>query len=334
MTDHMTPLERRQALYQKQAVDRLPVTLFHPEFAAKLAGMSYHESHHTAEALAHREITIYEKMGVDEVSLMYVNLPKTSQTLIRSLDEIDQLSLDDYRFDKDPRQQINDQALQLIHKDIGHEAVISYGMVAPFTLAQGIIPIKALMKGLIKSSDRVHQLLQFCTDFLIYLTDQLAPYPFLEIFLYDPVASGSLVSAKTYEKFCLPYTQQVVDHIKAHYPWRVNMHICGDTSDRLDLFVQSHIDGFSLDQKVDLAFAKEKVGQDLTLMGNVDPVGILLQASPDAIEKAVQDCFEKAQDSPQSFILRSGCGVPYRTPIENIQAYVEAGKKYGRLAVQ
>ncbi len=333
MTDQMTPIERKNALKSGKSVDRLPIALFHPEFAAKYAGLSYFESHYSPEKLAHREVNMYRSFGLDEIALMYVKLPKTSSNLIQKLEEIHKLDLDDYTLDKDHRQQVNREALDRIYSEVGQEAVISYGLSGPLTLAQGILPTKTLMKGLIKTPDLVHDFLQFCTDFLKYLTDSLSDYPFLQYFIYDPVASGSLISAKTYEKFCLPYTKQLIDHMRDQTD-TINLHICGNTSDRLDLFVQTGIDGFSLDQEVDLAFAKETIGDSVTLQGNVDPVATLLLGEPEGVEREVKICFEKAQDSPKGFVLRSGCGVPYRVPSENIEAFVKAGKKYGARAAE
>ena len=329
----MTPLERKKALISGKRVDRLPITLFHPEFAAKYAGLSYFDSHYSAENLAYREINMYRSFGLDEIALMYVKLPKTSSNLIQKLEEVHRLDLADYTLAKDRRQQVNREALDRIYSEVGQEAVISYGLSGPLTLAQGVLPTKTLMKGLIKTPDLVHELLQFCTDFLKYLVDSLADYSFLQYFIYDPVASGSLISSKTYERFCLPYTKQLIDHMRDQTD-TINMHICGNTSDRLDLFVQTGIDGFSLDQEVDLAFAKESIGDSVALHGNVDPVTTLLLGKPKDVELEVQTCFEKAQDSPKGFILRSGCGVPYRVPTENIEAFVQAGKKYGSQAAE
>ena len=302
------------------------LSLFHPEFAAKYAGLSYFDSHYSAENLAYREINMYRSFGLDEIALMYVKLPKTSSNLIQKLEEVHQLDLADYTLDKDRRQQVNREALDRIYSEVGQEAVISYGLSGPLTLAQGVLPTKTLMKGLIKTPDLVHELLQFCTDFLKYLVDSLADYSFLQYFIYDPVASGSLISSKTYERFCLPYTKQLIDHMRDQTD-TINMHICGNTSDRLDLFVQTGIDGFSLDQEVDLAFAKESIGDSVALHGNVDPVTTLLLGKPKDVELEVQTVLKSTRQSEASF--KSGCGVPYRVPTENIEAFVQTGKKYG-----
>lgn len=322
----MTPLERRDALRQGEPVDRLPITLFHPEFAAKLANMTYNESHRTPEKLAQREINIYRQLNIDEIAIMYLSLKTSNLLRIKKLDKIDQLDLNYYAFANDERQQINHQAAQIIQQEIGDEIPLTYGLSGPITLAKGLIPIETLLKGTRKKPERVHQLLRFTTDVLKNIVTACADLENLNYLIYDPVASGSLISAKTYQEFCLPYTQELVAHMKK-YTDSVTLHVCGDTSNSLTLLAETGVDAISLDQKVDMALAKEIIGGQVCLMGNVDPVRYFLQGTPAEMREAVQSCFDQAADSPKGFVIRSGCGLPYDTPLENVQAFIDAARE-------
>ena len=42
------------------------------------------------------------------------------------------------------------------------------------------------------------------------------------------------------------------------------------------------------------------------------------------------ECIDKAIDSPKGYILSTGCQIPKGTPIENVEIFMEAGRKYGR----
>lgn len=329
MKDTMTPIERQSALKMGKPVDRLPITLFHPAFAAKMAGMTYRESDTTAEKQAKREINMYRQFGVDEVAVMYTALKVRNTLLLKDLNEVDKLDLNLYTFENDKRQQINFQAAELIHAAIGDEVACTYGISAPFTLAGGLISPDKLLRGTRKKPERVHQLLRFTTDFLKQMVDTLAELDYLNYFIYDPVASGSLLSPRQYEAFCLPYTQEIVEHIR-QYSDSIALHICGNTSKSLDLIAQTGVDAFSIDQQVDLAFAKETIGGQVTIMGNVDPVEVFMQGNPVTMDAAVRTCFAKAYDSPQGFVIRSGCGVPFDTPAANVEAFMAAARKYGQ----
>ena len=50
------------------------------------------------------------------------------------------------------------------------------------------------------------------------------------------------------------------------------------------------IRGISIDSSVDIAYAKETVGDKLSIMGNVSPMEIL-NGTPESIAQAVIDCF-------------------------------------------
>jgi uroporphyrinogen decarboxylase len=59
------------------------------------------------------------------------------------------------------------------------------------------------------------------------------------------------------------------------------------------------------------------------VMGNVDPVSVLAQGTPDTIRAAVSALVEKCGSYP-NFVLSSGCDIPATTPWENVEAFCAA----------
>ena len=86
-------------------------------------------------------------------------------------------------------------------------------------------------------------------------------------------------------------------------------HICGDTTKLLETFPEMGIRGVSIDSAVDIAVAKDLVGDKLSIMGNVSPIEIL-RGTPESIEQAVIDCFRKCWDNPRGFTIAPGCDIP------------------------
>jgi uroporphyrinogen decarboxylase len=84
-----------------------------------------------------------------------------------------------------------------------------------------------------------------------------------------------------------------------------------------------------IDQKVDLKKAKELVGDRVTLLGNLDPTGVIFLGTPETIKETSKDCIMRAGKGG-GFILSSGCDVPMRTRFRNIDAMVDAAEKYGK----
>lgn len=323
----MTPKERKKAIRQGKDVDRQPITLFHPDFAAKVLGMTVHESTFQAENLAKREINMYSTFGVDEVQVMYTGMPKYTSSLIHDFSDVSKLDPFNYSFEKDRRQKINYEAIERIQTAIGQEITITYGVSGPITLAGGLMGHELLLRGLRKEKEIIHQLLRFTTDFLKSMAENFKELE-LNFCIFDPVASGSLISPKQYSEFAHPYLKEVIADFH-HYSEEVSLHICGNTTKILPKIAETGADYFSLDQVVDIAVAKELIGDKIGLMGNINPTQVLMQGSPDMIYNEVDLAYKKGHDCPKGFIIRSGCGVPYDTPVENVQAYIEAASELG-----
>jgi len=79
----------------------------------------------------------------------------------------------------------------------------------------------------------------------------------------------------------------------------------------------------------DLGLLKRLTAGKMALKGNVDPIEVLLKGSPADVERAVLLCIEAAAEGG-GYILGTADSTVVGTPFENIHAFVEAGRKYGR----
>jgi uroporphyrinogen decarboxylase len=104
------------------------------------------------------------------------------------------------------------------------------------------------------------------------------------------------------------------------------LHICGNSTKVLDLYAETGADLIEIDNMVDLATARQKIGDRVTLVGNVHTVTELLQGNRQTVRDASQRCIEQAGGG-RGFVLGSGCIVPRRTPIENLQEMVSVARQ-------
>ena len=174
--------------------------------------------------------------------------------------------------------------------------------------------------------EQVHQLLEFT----LAASLQIAK-PFLEmglpISVSEPMASGVLLRKKNFDEFVLPYNKRFVEGCKAIRPYKMTLHICGDTTKLLESMVDCGYDTLSLDNMVDIGEAKQRVGDKVHLLGNVEPVDILQNGSQEDVKEAVRLCFKKGFDSPKGFTIGTGCDTPLDTPLENSFAYMKEARK-------
>lgn len=325
----MTPRERRKALQQGKRVDHLPIMQLHPDYAAKLAGYGIAESHFSAEKSAQREINMYETYHLDMVMVTYFAMKLQSGHLLKSLAGVEALDVSMYTYERDLLQRINYEAIERIQEAIGEDIAVTYGVSGPLTLAGGLVPHTAILRGMRKNKEGVHRLLRLTTDFLKAMADRFASVGDIHYMIFEPVASGSLLSPKQFEEFAFPYLEEIISYLKGKSE-EVNLHICGNTTKSLPLIAQTGADFFSLDQEVDIAEAVDLVGGQIGLMGNVDPTTRYLQGTPEEMRQAVKACFAAGRKSERGFRICSGCGVPYATPEENMTAYIEAACEFGQ----
>lgn len=147
-------------------------------------------------------------------------------------------------------------------------------------------------------------------------------------------AGAGFISRRQYRAFVLPSERKVVARIKEARPdLPVYTHTCGAIGDRLDLMEETGTDGIdTLDPPplgtVDLASAKHQLGRRLFIKGNLDPVGTLLQGTPDECYDAAIDRIAIAK-AGGGYVLSSACSVAPHTPPANILQLRRAAEEFG-----
>jgi len=79
----------------------------------------------------------------------------------------------------------------------------------------------------------------------------------------------------------------------------------------------------------DLAEAKRIIGDRICLKGYVDLLYVVKMGTPELIDRTVREAMEVAKPGG-GFILGSSDSFRDGTPVENIRAYFDAGRKYGQ----
>jgi uroporphyrinogen-III decarboxylase len=157
------------------------------------------------------------------------------------------------------------------------------------------------------------------------------------ILISSAYAGAAFLSPAHYEQFVLPYEQALVAAIKRTYPeLPVYTHTCGAIDDRLELMAATGTDGIdTLDPpplgNVDLADAKARLGGRLFIKGNVDPVNVVLQGTPDLCYRDASERIRIAAPGG-GYILSTACSVPPHAHAENIKALARAAMDAGTVS--
>jgi MtaA/CmuA family methyltransferase len=146
------------------------------------------------------------------------------------------------------------------------------------------------------------------------------------IFMGDSLASQ--VGRRFYTDYILESETRMVQAVQA-LGVPVRLHICGDITDILASVAGTGARFIDVDYPVDLAEACRVVA-DVSpgsyVVGNFDPVAVLLRGTPDGVRETCRQC-ERQTAGYDNFILAPGCEVPPDTPTTNYQAMLEFGWK-------
>jgi uroporphyrinogen decarboxylase len=330
----MTPKENILTAFEGGKPERIPVTLFGGGmWSIHNWGSTFAELATDAEKMTRMLIDMSEKLRCDivyagsgynnfhtaalggRIKFRELGAPDLEEPIISSEEDLAKLKIED--IDNDETTNTVKEALRRTQDRIGDQYVVTLTAWGPFTNAARLFGEEIIMKATYKQPALVEKLLDFATELLIHLYEPVVSDGTLEVIsLADPTASGDLLSKKQFERFALPYLKRFIDWAKSKNIHTL-LHICGDTTDRLELYPLTGADCISLDHKTDLAKAKEVLYGKMCFAGNVNPVEVMLQGRVDLVESTCKQIIETA-GTDGAFALMPGCDIPPDVPYENI----------------
>jgi MtaA/CmuA family methyltransferase len=209
------------------------------------------------------------------------------------------------------------QAIQLLKEDVGEQVVIGGYLPGPFTLLSLLVETGALYATLRKAPEQAHMALEILTQVLAGAGNayHAAGADFLTV--HEMGGSPGALGPKLYESIVLPQLQQLITAL----PRPAVLSACGRTNGAMQLLAAAGADALSVDQTNDLAASRAEV-PDALLLGNLDPVGLLSQGTPEAIKAAVAGAARSGADA-----VWPGCDLFLQTPVENLRALAEAATR-------
>ena len=241
---------------------------------------------------------------------------------IREIEEIEKLRI------IEPEEEISFlmRAIQMVRKELEGKIPLIGFSGAPFTLASYIIEgghskNYTLTKGLMYQNRPAWKaLMEKISEVLVrYLNAQIrAGVQALQFF----DSWVGCLSPNDYEEYVLPYSKKVIDGVAKSVPL---VHFATTSSTLLERMKQAGGDVIGVDWRVNLGEAWARLGYDVAIQGNLDPV--ILLGSVNLIEKEVKRILNEAGSRP-GHIFNLGHGILPNTPIDKVIVLVEAVHRY------
>ena len=134
---------------------------------------------------------------------------------------------------------------------------------------------------------------------------------------------GSALTGDDYRRFSLDTMQQIVDRLTREKYGRTIPVILftKGAGERLKEMVSTGCDALGVDWTTDLGTAREYVGDEVALQGNLDPA--TLRESPDVIRQGVADTLASYGDGP-GHVFNLGHGITPDIDPESLGVLVDA----------
>ena len=345
----MTSRERFLRTINRQSTDFVPVAPFMFDLAARVGGATIKDFVTSGQVMADSQLALHREVDQDVIFIGSDNYyiaegfgcrtnisenenPSLSQPVIKNLEDIGSLSIPDpYR---DGRMPVMLEATRRVREAVGNKVAIRTPGTGPFALASYFVGTQAFLmevaladRGLPGAQpEAIHQALDLAAESLIHFGRACFEAGSDLLHCGDSLASCDMISPGMYERFAFPYQKKVISAWKAMGA-KTLLHICGNATSVLPLYAATGADVVEIDHKVDIRFAKQVIGETTTIMGNLDPVSVLLQGTPTKVREAALACLEAAAPGG-GFVLGSGCMVSRLTPLENLKAMVATARSF------
>jgi uroporphyrinogen decarboxylase len=361
MTIQMNSVERTWTVLQGGIPDRVPVDLHNFMMTAELSGISFPDFLQNGAAMAEGQIKAWREYGHDvlivengtaalaeamgcAVEYLEGSAPVVHGPALASLDDLHKLTVPD-PYTVHPLAE-NLKATRIIAQEIGDKAfIIGRADQGPFSLASMLLGMDAFLLQLALSQPRrtrsgkiiegdtelaqkLHHLLEFSLEVTTrYAQAQMEQGAHMTS-IGESVSGPDVCSPKTYKEYEWSYAKKMVEKLKGQ-DILLAYHICGDATAIVPDMVATGATILELDYKINAPVVKEATRGKATILGTVDPSGVMALGTPQLVDEKCKEVVETL-GSGGGLILGPGCALPPQTPPENIHAMIEAARKYGK----
>ncbi|MBS1452259.1 MAG: methylcobamide--CoM methyltransferase [Lentisphaeria bacterium] len=200
------------------------------------------------------------------------------------------------------------------------------GMIGPFSLAGRLADMTEIMIMAAVEPEAAHALLDKTASFLAGYAEAIKATGVNGIVIAEPAAG--LLSPDMCRDFATDYVRRIVERVQDDN-FMVILHNCGRTEQQIPALLSTGAMALHLGNAVSIPEILPQMPEKTLLMGNIDPVGMFKNATPEEIYRKTAELLE-ATKGYRNFVLSSGCDVPPGVSMENIRAFYRAAADRSR----
>ncbi|MFC2098968.1 uroporphyrinogen decarboxylase family protein [Bacteroidota bacterium] len=324
----MNGYERYIGMLKGLPVDYLPRTPILMQYAAEYIGSDYAAFASDFRILTKANEACAKDFGIDQLSCIsdpyrethgfgstieYVkDGPPRSSHPLEGTKDLSVLNEPDPKRSYRMRDRIN--AAELYYQNFQGKYSILGWIEGPAAEAADLRNVNTFLLDLMDDEVFVGELMDLCVEVGITFARAQIVAGVDTVGIGDAIASQ--VDPSTYERLIQPREKRLVKAIQEMGAF-VKLHICGNITHLLPGIADLSVDILDVDHMVDLATVREAVGNKTAIAGNMDPVSVVKEGTPDEIRKAIANGYAKAGNP---YMVNAGCEIPAGSPVENLKA--------------
>ncbi|KAL6567826.1 Uroporphyrinogen decarboxylase 1, chloroplastic [Orobanche gracilis] len=254
---------------------------------------------------------------IEEVRGPVIHSPICSEEGLKALHPID---LDKLQF--------VGESLRILRKEVGEQAAVLGFVGAPWTIATYIVE-GGTTRTYTTIKSMCHRAPDFLRGLLSHLTKAIAEYIVFQvqcgahcIQIFD--SWGGQLPPDMWDRYSKPYIDEVVRVVKQKCPQTPLVLYINGNGGLVERMKGTGVDVIGLDWTVDMADGRKRLGNDISIQGNVDPA--FLFSSLPAITNEIQRVVSCA--GTKGHILNLGHGVLVGTPEEAVSHFFEVARSF------
>lgn len=317
--------------------EKMPVFALTEEFDVGQSGMTYEEYTANADNAAQVHIKGIEDFNYDWACVYFDDCIEFEQLGVKSIGERDiprsaveflpasYLSIKGLKIPdpyKDGRMPILLDTIRKLRERYGNTVLICGRTPAPFSACTLLYGIQETMLLMYDDPQLLFETMRMLREVEKAFARAQIEAGAHAIWIGDCSASSRFLSIPHFQQFALESAKELVAYIKSLGAFTFYFGAEKSVPHLLES-INVGADVISLSENADIKACKAAVAGKICLMGNLDPIGVMLNGTPEMVEAEVEKILETA-GREGGFLFNTGEGVPMAVPRQNVEALVQA----------
>ena len=210
--------------------------------------------------------------------------------------------------------------------EVGESVPVLGAMLGPFALAARLYGVEQALAATSTDPDTIEALLDVVTGFLCRFALAFRETGAWGIIVAE--AAAGRLSPEGLKRFSAPFVKRIIKAAEEE-DFAIVVHNCHAGIGHLEDMTAGGASIYHLGSSLDMSAALDRVGPEIVLGGNLDPVAVFKKGNPQAAADATRALLE-ATRGRKNFYISTGCDLAPGTPLATLNAFFRAVAEFNK----